>query len=45
LYQEFERIQNMLQEYKKENYELKLKLQESGNLVEMVNILLSRTGP
>ena len=32
----------MLQEYKKENYELKLKLQESGNLVEMVNILLSR---
>ena len=29
----------MLQEYKKENYDLKVKLQESGNLIEMVILL------
>lgn len=31
-----------MQELKKENYELKLKLQESGNLIEMVVIHLYR---
>ena len=34
----------MMQELKKENYEYKLKLQESGNLVEMVLFHLFRIG-
>lgn len=36
LHEEFERLQNIMQELKKENYELKVRLQESGNLTDKV---------
>ena len=45
LYQEFERLQAIMNDLKKENYDLKLRLQESGNLVDMVSFLLVRIGP
>lgn len=34
-----------MNDLKKENYDLKLRLQESGNLVDMVSFLLVRIGP
>ena len=43
LYAEFERLQTIMQELKKENYNLKVQLRESEGLIDKVNINQCRT--
>lgn len=42
LYAEFERLQTIMQELKKENYNLKMQLKDSEGLMEKVTVILFR---